>query len=93
MNPAFIGTPRVYTLDDLMRLPPVSRIQFPECGGTTDFERDRARLSTVGRAMTANPMCRAPHPWHERRAALYHRLPMRIVVAASGCPGFEVPCP
>ena len=37
-KPALLKMPMVYTLDDLMRLPPVSRIQFLECGGDTGFE-------------------------------------------------------
>jgi sulfane dehydrogenase subunit SoxC len=46
-DPAFIRTPTVYTLDDLMRLPPVSRIHFLECGGNTGFEWGHVSVPTV----------------------------------------------
>jgi len=46
-NPAFIRTPKVYTMDDLMRLPPVSHIHFLECGGNTGTEWGNAMVPTV----------------------------------------------
>ena len=42
-----IAEPRIYTIDDLMRLPPVSRIHFIECSGNTGTERARATVPTV----------------------------------------------
>lgn len=38
---------KMYTLDDLLRLPPVSRIHFIECGGNTGTERARATVPTL----------------------------------------------
>ena len=46
-HPGLIAEPRVYTVDDLMRLPPVSRIHFIECSGNTGTERASARMPTV----------------------------------------------
>jgi sulfane dehydrogenase subunit SoxC len=42
-----VRRPKVYTLDDLMRLPPVSRIHFLECGGNTGIEWGNAMVPTV----------------------------------------------
>ena len=46
-DPSLLKKPRVYTLDDLMRLPPVSRIHFLECGGNTGSEWGNAMVPTV----------------------------------------------
>ena len=46
-HPGLIAEPRIYTVDDLMRLPPVSRIHFIECSGNTGTERARASMPTV----------------------------------------------
>lgn len=46
-NPAFIKSPMVFTMDELMRLPPVSRIHFLECGGNTGFEWGNPLVPTV----------------------------------------------
>ncbi len=46
-DPALLKTPKVYTLDDLLRLPPVSRIHFLECGGNSASEWATAMLPTV----------------------------------------------
>jgi sulfane dehydrogenase subunit SoxC len=46
-NPDFIQRPNVYTMDDLMRLPPVSRIHFLECGGNTATEWSSPLVPTV----------------------------------------------
>src|SRR5574343_1673511 len=37
-DPAFLKKPKVYTMDELMRLPSVSRIHFIECGANTGLE-------------------------------------------------------
>jgi sulfane dehydrogenase subunit SoxC len=42
-----VKTPRVYTLDDLMRLPSVSRIHFIECGANTGMEWGSVAVPTV----------------------------------------------
>ena len=39
--------PMVFTLDDLMRLPPVSRIHFIECGANTGMEWGNVSVPTV----------------------------------------------
>ena len=46
-SPGLIAGPRIYTVEDLMRLPPVSRIHFIECSGNTGTERARATVPTV----------------------------------------------
>jgi len=46
-DPRLIAKAKIYTLDDLLRLPPVSRIHFIECGGNTGTERVRATAPTV----------------------------------------------
>ena len=42
-----VSTPKVYTLDDLMRLPSVSRIHFIECGANTGMEWSHVSVPTV----------------------------------------------
>ena len=46
-DPALITKTKVYTMDDLMRLPSVSRIHFIECSGNTGTERTGVTLPTV----------------------------------------------
>ncbi len=46
-DPAFLKKPKVYTLDDLMRLPSVSRIHFIECGANTGLEWGNVAVPTV----------------------------------------------
>jgi sulfane dehydrogenase subunit SoxC len=50
INAAFFNdtaTTEIYTVDELMRLPPISRMYFIECGGNTGTERERATAPTV----------------------------------------------
>ncbi len=42
-----VGTPKVYTMDDLMRLPSVSRIHFIECGANSGMEWGNVAVPTV----------------------------------------------
>jgi sulfane dehydrogenase subunit SoxC len=42
-----VGNPRVYTMDDLMRFPSVSRIHFIECGANTGMEWTNVAVPTV----------------------------------------------
>ncbi|WP_265921933.1 sulfite dehydrogenase [Cupriavidus nantongensis] len=42
-----VRTPRVYTMDDLMRLPAVSRMHFIECGANTGMEWGNVAVPTV----------------------------------------------
>lgn len=42
-----VKNPRVYTMDDLMRLPSVSRIHFLECGANTAMEWGNVAVPTV----------------------------------------------
>lgn len=42
-----VKNPRVYTMDDLMRLPSVSRFHFVECGANTAMEWGNVALPTV----------------------------------------------
>jgi sulfane dehydrogenase subunit SoxC len=42
-----VKRPRVYTMDDLMRLPSVSRIHFLECGANTGMEWGNVAVPTV----------------------------------------------
>jgi sulfane dehydrogenase subunit SoxC len=42
-----VKRPRVYTMDDLMRLPSVSRIHFIECGANTAMEWGNVAVPTV----------------------------------------------
>ena len=44
---AFVKRPMVFTLDDLMRLPSVSRIHFIECGANTGMEWGNVAVPTV----------------------------------------------
>lgn len=46
-TPDFVKKPKVYTLDDLMRLPPVSRMHFIECGANTGMEWGNVAVPTV----------------------------------------------
>jgi sulfane dehydrogenase subunit SoxC len=46
-SPAFIKQAKVYSMDDLLRLPSVSRIHFLECGGNGASEWGAATLPTV----------------------------------------------
>jgi sulfane dehydrogenase subunit SoxC len=42
-----VRNPRIYTLDDLMRFPSVSRIHFLECGANTGMEWGNVAVPTV----------------------------------------------
>ena len=42
-----VAQPRVYTMNDLMRLPSVSRIHFIECGANTGIEWGNVAVPTV----------------------------------------------
>jgi sulfane dehydrogenase subunit SoxC len=42
-----VRAPKVYTMDDLMRLPAVSRLHFIECGANTGMEWGNAAVPTV----------------------------------------------
>ncbi|TWG79504.1 sulfur dehydrogenase subunit SoxC [Cupriavidus gilardii J11] len=42
-----VKTPRVYTMDELMRLPSVSRMHFIECGANTGMEWGNVAVPTV----------------------------------------------
>ncbi len=42
-----VKRPRIYTMDDLMRLPSVSRIHFLECGANTGMEWGNVAVPTV----------------------------------------------
>jgi sulfane dehydrogenase subunit SoxC len=46
-EPAFVKQAKVYTMDELMRLPPVSRIHFIECGANTGLEWGNVAVPTV----------------------------------------------
>ncbi len=46
-DPDFVKKPKVYTMDDIMRLPPVSRIHFIECGANTGLEWGNVAVPTV----------------------------------------------
>ena len=46
-GPGFVKEAKVYTLDDLMRFPSVSRIHFIECGANTGMEWGNAAVPTV----------------------------------------------
>jgi sulfane dehydrogenase subunit SoxC len=46
-DPGFVKKPKVYTMDDIMRLPPVSRIHFIECGANTGLEWGNVAVPTV----------------------------------------------
>jgi sulfane dehydrogenase subunit SoxC len=42
-----VSTPRIYTLDDIVRFPSVSRIHFIECGANTGMEWGNVAVPTV----------------------------------------------
>jgi sulfane dehydrogenase subunit SoxC len=42
-----VRTPKVYTMDDLLRLPAVSRLHFIECGANTGMEWGNVAVPTV----------------------------------------------
>ena len=44
---AMVKTPRVFTMDELMRLPSVSRFHFIECGANTGMEWGNVAVPTV----------------------------------------------
>ena len=46
-DPEFVKKPKVYNMDDIMRLPPVSRIHFIECGANTGLEWGNVAVPTV----------------------------------------------
>ncbi len=46
-DPEFLKKPKVYTMDELMRLPSVSRIHFIECGANTGLEWGNVAVPTV----------------------------------------------
>lgn len=46
-DPAFLRQAKVYTMDDIMRLPSVSRIHFIECGANTGLEWGNVAVPTV----------------------------------------------
>ncbi len=46
-DPAFVKNPKVYTMDDIMRLPSTSRIHFIECGANTGMEWGNVAVPTV----------------------------------------------
>lgn len=46
-NPSLVKKPKVYTLDDLMRMPSVSRMHFIECGANTGMEWGNVAVPTV----------------------------------------------
>ncbi len=45
-DPGMVKTPMVFTLDELMRLPPVSRFHFIECGANTGMEWGNVAVPT-----------------------------------------------
>ena len=46
-GPGMVKTPLVFTMDDLMRLPSVSRMHFIECGANTGMEWGNVAVPTV----------------------------------------------
>jgi len=46
-SPEFVKKPKVYTMDDIMRMPFVSRIHFIECGANTGMEWGNVAVPTV----------------------------------------------
>ena len=46
-EPALVKSPKVFTMDDIMRLPSVSRIHFIECGANTGMEWGNVAVPTV----------------------------------------------
>lgn len=47
LDDSFVAKPRIFTLEDLQRLPSVSRIHFIECSGNTGSERKGVAAPTV----------------------------------------------
>jgi sulfane dehydrogenase subunit SoxC len=47
MSEDFVRKPKVYTLDDLMRIPSASRMHFIECGANTGMEWGNVAVPTV----------------------------------------------
>ncbi len=47
MMHGLVANPRIYTMDDLMRFPSVSRIHFIECGANTGMEWGNVAVPTV----------------------------------------------
>lgn len=45
--PDMLKKPKVYTMDDLMRIPSISRMHFIECGANTGMEWGNAAVPTV----------------------------------------------
>ena len=46
-DPSLLKSPKVFTMDDLMRLPSVSRMHFIECGANTGMEWGNVAVPTV----------------------------------------------
>lgn len=46
-DPSMVKRPKVYTMDDILRMPPVSRIHFIECGANTGMEWGNVAVPTV----------------------------------------------
>ena len=46
-SPEFVKSPKVFTMDDLMRLPSESRMYFIECGANTGMEWGNVAVPTV----------------------------------------------
>ena len=46
-DPTLLKTPKVFTMDELMRLPSVSRFHFIECGANTGMEWGNVAVPTV----------------------------------------------
>ena len=46
-HPSLLKRPNVFTLDDLLRMPPVSRMHFIECGANTGMEWGNVAVPTV----------------------------------------------
>ncbi len=46
-NPSLLKRPSVFTIDDLLRMPPVSRMHFIECGANTGMEWGNVAVPTV----------------------------------------------
>ena len=50
-----LKTPMVFTMDQLMRLPSVSRFHFIECGANTGMEWGNVAVPTPGAAVSCSP--------------------------------------
>ncbi|MBL8332550.1 MAG: sulfite dehydrogenase [Rubrivivax sp.] len=46
-DPAFVKSPKVFTMDEVMRLPAVSRFHFIECGANSGMEWGNVAVPTV----------------------------------------------